>query len=347
MNNQLPPILEQALEVHSMKLDLERMRSFDAALGNPSRAFSSVHIAGTNGKGSVATKIAKGFPKKKVGLFTSPHIHSFTERVQINGMPISEKRAQVLLERIVKTIDMSPSYFELLTLLAFTYFAEEEVDLAVVEVGMGGRLDATNIITPLLSVITSIALDHTRYLGDTLEAIAYEKGGIIKPGVPVVVGPRAHYYPGAIEVKGSFTHYEEENQAIARTALGVLGGEFCGLSDVPLCRFEERGPYILDVAHNPDALQRTFERLAGQRIRALVAFSADKDIRACLDVIQRHTVAHHLVTIDHPRVLVPEVSIKMEEALTFAQPDERVLITGTFFMMAEARAIIERELASC
>ncbi|MCH9626983.1 MAG: Folylpolyglutamate synthase [Chlamydiales bacterium] len=346
MHNQLPPSLEQALEIRSMKLDLERMKRFDAALGHPSRGFPSVHIAGTNGKGSVATKIAKGFPRKKVGLFTSPHIHSFTERIQINGAQISEEKAHALMEWIVKTIETPPSYFELLTLLAFTYFAEEEVDLAVLEVGMGGRLDATNIVTPLLSVITSIGLDHMRYLGNTLEAIAYEKGGVIKPGIPVVVGPTARYYPGAIEVTGSFTDYDKENQAIARAALEELGGEFCGLSDTPPCRFERIGPYILDVAHNPAALERTFERMVGERVRALVAFSADKDISACLKVIERHAVAYHLVTIDHPRAFVPEVPLKIEEALGFVRPGESVLITGTFFMMAEARAIIERELAS-
>lgn len=335
-----------------MKFDLERMRRFDALLGYPSRQFPSVHVGGTNGKGSVATKIASAFPTKKVGLFTSPHISSYRERIQINRNWISEEIGEELLTFIIKVLPQRPTYFELLTLLAFFYFAKEKVDLAVIEVGMGGRLDATNIITPLLSVITSIDLEHTQYLGTTLEEIAREKGGIIKAGVPLVVGPRAHYYPDhdlLYHVAGNFTDYEEENQAIARQALMLLGVENPDLSAVPPCRFERWGNVIFDVAHNPAGLVRTFERCAvtfpRKKIRALVAFSADKDITTCLDVVRRHTVAHHLVKIDHPRVDVPENALSIEEALRLAQADELILITGTFFMMADAQATVKRVLA--
>ncbi len=348
MHTILPKILEDSLEIKGMKLGLERMRAFDAALGSPSHQFKSVHIAGTNGKGSVATKIASAFPGKKVGLFTSPHIETYRERIQINGVWIDAPVAEQLLQQIIEKLDESPTYFELLTLLAFVYFAEQQVDLAVLEVGMGGRLDATNIVTPLLSVITSIDLDHTQYLGATVEEIAREKGGIIKPEIPVVVGPRACYYPNAIEVHGSFAHYEEENQAIARAALKELGVEVCDLSDVPSCRFECIGNRIFDVGHNPAALQRTFERIAhtypGKKIRAFVAFSADKDIAACLEVIEKHTCAYHFIKVDHPRLHVYEQSVSFDEALQHCRRDEILLVTGTFFMMAAAKKALLKEL---
>ncbi len=350
MNTTLPQILEDA---HQMILGLKRMKTFDATFGYPSRQFDSVHIGGTNGKGSVATKIASAFPGKKVGLFTSPHIHTWRERVQINGELIPEEVGERLLNQIAMTLDQRATFFELLTLLAFIYFAEEKVELAVLEVGLGGRLDATNIVTPLVSVITSIDIEHTKYLGNTLESIAYEKGGIIKPGVPVVVGPSARFYPDneyLFEVMGTFAHYEEENQAIARQALKLLGVEKTDVSNVPPCRFEQIGNVILDVAHNPAALKRTFERIAytypAKKVRAIVAFSDDKDIPACLEIIRQHTRAYHLVKIDHARAYIPEDALRLEEALKLAQENELILVCGTFFMMAEVKAILKRELGS-
>lgn len=352
MNTTLPQILEDALEIKSMKLDLGRMFAFDAALGFPSRRFDSIHVAGTNGKGSVATKIAHAFyGKKKVGLFTSPHIDCYRERVQINGIPIPEEVAQRLLTEIASQLSDRASYFELLTLLAFVYFAEEKVDLAVLEVGMGGRLDATNIVKPLLSVITSIGLDHTQYLGNTIEEIAFEKGGIIKPGVPVVVGPHACFYPKSdllYEVKGNFLHYEEENRAIAKKGLQILGVEYSDLSVVPPCRFERMGKYLLDVAHNPDGLKRTFDRIAiehpGKKVGVVAAFSADKDIESCLEMIQNRAQSFQLAKIDHPRIHPFSRAISLREALNKIQTEDLVLICGTFFMMAEARAILKKEL---
>lgn len=335
-------LLDASLEIKEMKLGLERMQAFDAALGYPSRAFPSVHVAGTNGKGSVSTKIASRFPRKKVGLYTSPHIHTYHERIQINKEMISEEEADRLLQHIVSILPEHPTYFELLTLLAFMYFAEKGVDLAVLEVGLGGRLDATNIVTPILSVITSIDLEHTQYLGSTLEAIAFEKGGIIKPGVPVVVGPRARYYPGALEVIGEFAHYEEENRAIAKEALRVLGVENIDLSDVPSCRFEQRGRVIFDVGHNPAAIRRTLERFfytfPNKKVRAFVAFSSDKDIEGCLAHFRDYGVPYHYIKVDHPRTFKPKYALSFEEAFTCVQSDEMVLVCGTFFMMSPAQA---------
>ena len=179
-------------EYFGQKLGLERIRELLNRLGNPERKFPSIHIAGTNGKGSTAAMIAQILAEAgyKVGLYTSPHLVDFCERIWVAGEVIP--RPQTLHHaRIICEVE-SPSdpltFFELATAIAFLHFAEEKVDIAVVEVGLGGRLDATNVITPLVSVVTTIGMDHRQYLGGTIEKIAFEKAGIIKPGVPVVVG---------------------------------------------------------------------------------------------------------------------------------------------------------------
>lgn len=170
---------------------LETTATLAARLGNPQDKFKSIHVGGTNGKGSTAHTLAAVLHEAgyKVGLYTSPHILDFRERIRVDGKMI-EKQAVVDFYDRFRTVrgDLTPSYFELVTLMAFDYFAASGVDVAVVEVGLGGRLDSTNIIHPELSVITNISLDHTALLGDTEEAIAAEKAGIIKPGVPVVIG---------------------------------------------------------------------------------------------------------------------------------------------------------------
>ena len=162
--------------------------------GNPHTKFRSIHVAGTNGKGSTSHLIAAVLQAAgyKVGLYTSPHLVDFRERIRINGQMIPEEKVVAFVEQIKnpksKIKNLQSSFFELTTALAFSYFAEQQVDIAVVEVGLGGRLDATNIITPLLSVITNIGFDHTEFLGHTLKEIAREKAGIIKAGVPCVIG---------------------------------------------------------------------------------------------------------------------------------------------------------------
>lgn len=174
------------------KPGLERVETLADFFGHPERKWKSVHIAGTNGKGSVSSLIAATLQSAgyKVGLYTSPHLVDFRERIRINGVMIPEKRVIDFVEKW-QNCEYSgdkPSFFELTMMMAFDYFAQEDVDIAVIEVGMGGRLDSTNIITPLLSVITNISFDHTQFLGDTLAKIAGEKAGIIKSGIPVVIG---------------------------------------------------------------------------------------------------------------------------------------------------------------
>ncbi|MDR0892757.1 MAG: hypothetical protein LBN24_09095, partial [Mediterranea sp.] len=173
------------------KAGLENTEKLDAHFGHPHRQFKSIHIGGTNGKGSCAHSIAAVLQAAgyKVGLYTSPHLIDFRERIRINGEMVSEEYVVRFVEENRSFFEpLHPSFFELTTALAFRYFADQQIDVAVVEVGMGGRLDCTNIIQPDLCVITNIGMDHTQYLGDTLEKIAAEKAGIIKPSTPVVIG---------------------------------------------------------------------------------------------------------------------------------------------------------------
>lgn len=173
------------------KPGLYNTERLDAELGFPHRRFKSIHVAGTNGKGSVSNLLASVLQHAgyKVGLYTSPHLKDFRERIRINGEPVSEQYVIDFTEKHRAFFeDLNPSFFEATMSMAFQYFAEEEVDVAVIEVGLGGRLDSTNIITPEMCVITNISFDHQQFLGDTLPKIAAEKAGIIKPNIPVVIG---------------------------------------------------------------------------------------------------------------------------------------------------------------
>ena len=162
-----------------------------AHLGNPHEKLRAVHVAGTNGKGSTSHLIAAALQAQgyRVGLFTSPHLVDFRERIRISGVMIPENTVvQFVAENRDFLDEIRPSFFETTMALAFSYFAEQKVDIAVIEVGLGGRLDSTNILTPLLSVITNIGVDHTEFLGNTLAEIAKEKAGIMKQGIPCIVG---------------------------------------------------------------------------------------------------------------------------------------------------------------
>lgn len=181
----------QRVGVDAFKKDLTNILRFSEHLGNPHTKFKTIHVAGTNGKGSVSHMLASVLQEAgyKVGLYTSPHLKDFRERIRINGEEISEEHVVQFIDRNKTFLEQNQlSFFEMSVGLAFDYFCTEKVDVAVVEVGLGGRLDSTNIVTPLLSVITNIGLDHTDMLGNTLAEIAYEKAGIIKAGIPVVIG---------------------------------------------------------------------------------------------------------------------------------------------------------------
>ncbi len=186
--------LTHGSQLAAAHFELKRMRDFMAELGNPQLDFPIIHIAGTKGKGSVASLCASSLQAQgyRVGLYTSPHLYDYTERIKVNGQEISHAELIELVDEFRPYLDRGTELttFEITTALAFLYFARQRVSAVVLEVGLGGRLDATNIITPLVSVITSISLDHTNVLGNTIEAIAGEKAGIIKSGVPVVVAPQ-------------------------------------------------------------------------------------------------------------------------------------------------------------
>jgi dihydrofolate synthase/folylpolyglutamate synthase len=237
--------------VAGYKEGLETTHKLDEHFGHPHENFRSIHIAGTNGKGSVSHTIAAllqtfGY---RVGLYTSPHLLDFSERIRVDGIPIPEKYVIDFVEKEKSFFEpLKPSFFEITTALAFKYFKDTDVDIAVVEVGLGGRLDCTNIITPILSIITNISLDHTQLLGASVEQIAMEKGGIIKRGVPVVIGEAAPETRQIFEMLAqeasapiTFAEDEQEKEVMSATPipeggmsyqtrhLGEIRGELGGL----------------------------------------------------------------------------------------------------------------------
>lgn len=335
-----------------LKLGLDNMHTMTKALGDPQHSFKSIHVAGTNGKGSVCTKIATALELEgyKVGLYTSPHISTYRERIQINRCLISEESISDLLQYLLKLVDeleIPASFFEITTLAALKYFSEQKVDYAVFETGLGGRLDATNIVTPILSIITSISYDHMELLGNTLESIAREKAGIIKPYTPVVLGPSV---PVSImqpiaeclnspweQLHGTYATFDIENSEIARMALKHLPVSYAsveqGLSALPPCRLACYRPedltnshvadlpqwVVLDVAHNPDGLLKMFKALQAkfpsQKIRILCSLSKSKDLKACLTIIRAHAQSLELTQAASQRAApVEELIAVLSEA---------------------------------
>lgn len=217
--------------------------TLDNHLGNPHRKFRTIHVAGTNGKGSTSHTLAAILQESgyKVGLYTSPHLIDFRERMRVNGTPASKEYVTDFVEKHRAFFEpLQPSFFELTTAMAFNYFAEQNVDVAVIEVGLGGRLDCTNIITPELCIITNISPDHTQFLGNTLQEIASEKAGIIKNGIPVVIGEttietKEVFARKAKESNAPITFAEEEALLTSATPMengyrysSTVFGEFCG-----------------------------------------------------------------------------------------------------------------------
>ena len=220
------PVFEH-VGASAYKEGLDNSLALDRHLGHPHQQFRSVHIAGTNGKGSTAHTLASILQESgyRVGLYTSPHLVDFRERIRVDGLPISKEYVVDFVRRERPFfVPLHPSFFELTTAMAFQYFAHRRVDIAVVEVGLGGRLDCTNILSPLLSVITNISLDHTGFLGDTLEQIAREKAGIIKPHIPVVIGETTP------ETRPVFLETAQRNEADIHFAQEEeeVTGQICG-----------------------------------------------------------------------------------------------------------------------
>ena len=212
------------------KEGLENTHLLDEHFGHPHRQFKTIHVAGTNGKGSCSHTLAAILQSAgyKVGLYTSPHLVDFRERIRINGTTVSEAYVIDFVENHRAFFEpLHPSFFELTTAMAFNYFAEQQVDVAVIEVGLGGRLDCTNIIRPDLCVITNISFDHVQFLGDTLAKIASEKAGIIKEGIPVVIGEttpetKPVFAEKAIQVNAPI-HFAEEEQFLLESSINEQG----------------------------------------------------------------------------------------------------------------------------
>lgn len=355
---------------------LDHVQRLAHELGSPEISFPSIHVAGSKGKGSVSTKIAEALrcAGYRVGLFTSPHIASFRERIQICGQPISEEEATNHLNALFEIADrtgIEPSFFEFTTLCAFQHFAKNQCDVVVLEAGMGGRLDATNIVRPLLSIITSIELEHTEYLGDTVELIAREKAGIIKESTPVVIGPSVPVETiqqvadplnaPVTRIQGGWPNFEAENTSIAKSSLSLLESRFplsetslkLGLKANPPCRFEKikgLGPFVtvFDVAHTPKSLKGLFQRLnvcyPKTRIHTVLGLSKGKAIEDCLVEVRAGSTAIYGVLAGNGRgevfeeEMYPSVKHGVLEAKSRAMDDGGLLlITGSFFHMAEAR----------
>jgi len=295
-----------------------------AALGNPERHFPSVHVGGTNGKGSTCAFIAAELEARglRVGLYTSPHLVSARERIMVNGLPISEDALAEWTTLLRPHIERSEaSFFEATTAIAFADLAGRGVDIAVIEVGLGGRLDSTNVVTPLASVVTKIALEHTDYLGHDLKGIAREKAGIAKPGVPFITGERdpelrevliqtaealgagpivlvdTTRAPARGTVLGLRGPHQWGNAWVALAALNALPAPFGPVGDAMPSSFaaaeipgrfdvREGGRWIFDVAHNPDGIQVLVAALReyGPRrpLHALVGIRNDKEWRPML-----------------------------------------------------------------
>ena len=280
----------------TIKFGLDTTRLLLSALGDPHEVFATVHIGGTNGKGSVATLVADALASQgyRVGLYTSPHLVSFRERIRVNGAPITRDAVATWTEHLRPLADETgATFFEMTTAIAFADFAARGAEIGVVEVGLGGRLDSTNVITPLVSAVTHIALDHMKYLGDSLEQIAREKAGIAKPGVPFVIGESdpalaallaeaaqaavAEQHPGgSAEIRvvehdrqwegplGLAGPHQRRNAAVAESVLGELPPRWRPSPEHTAAAFaaarlpgrlDRRGRWLFDVAHNPDGVE--------------------------------------------------------------------------------------------
>jgi dihydrofolate synthase/folylpolyglutamate synthase len=365
-----PDLLEKISSLSGKKTHIAAVQAMSRLLGHPEKKTALIHVAGTNGKGSVSLKIAEALGKK-CGLFTSPHLFCFRERIRIGGQKIDEKAFVELLTDILKIANQAGielSCFELCTLLAFEYFAREKVDFGVIEVGLGGRLDATNIAKPILSVITSVGLDHCELLGENLDEIAREKAGIIKPKVPIVIGPSVphsiiepiakSFGAPLTQVQGVFPHYGLENQAVAKAALEQISISTPPPDIEPPCRFErfyfEKRTVILDVAHNPQGIEKLIERLKftfpDQPYHFILAMSANKDISTCAKLLSSGAASVRVLECAHPR-LAPAQELKKyfpisgtpEQCFKSLSLEKGVIVVcGSFFIMEPIVQILSR-----
>lgn len=360
-----------------IKLGLENTHRLLATLGNPERGLRFLHVAGTNGKGSVCAMLdavlrAAGY---RTGLYTSPHLVDFRERIRVDGEWISEADTARLLTTVrdaTRDWPHAPTYFEIVTAIAIRHFADAGCEFVVLETGMGGRLDSTNSVTPVISVLTPIAMDHAQWLGDTLEKIAAEKAGILKPGVPAVSAPqeeavlRVLREHGPVAVIGDSLaddaplnlpgSHQRRNAALALAVLAAAGIAVPvaamreGLATVNWPgRFQSVGRFILDGAHNAHGssqLVTTWREEFGDA-RTVVIFGAlrDKTYAEMLRALRSIATEFWFVPVASVRGEAPEnlaaaypgpsrSFATLDEALAAAP--ERALVTGSLFLVGEA-----------
>lgn len=339
-----------------MRPSLDAIRGICAALGDPQLKFRAIHVAGTNGKGAVCAMIdaclrADGL---RIGRYTSPHLVRINERFFLDGAPISDEVLERAADKVFHADSSSNSiygltFFEALTAVAFLVYAEAKVDYAVLETGLGGRLDATNVCRPELCVITKIGLDHCDWLGDTVEKIAAEKAGIIKKGVPIVLGKNdpavvavvkartsevgapfvyapdvadESEIPDGFSLVGSFNRENAVTAIAALKTLGLTKGMAEGLGNVVWPgRFQRVGRFIIDGAHNPPAARalaaalRKYAPFAGSVPTLVAGFCGDKDVDETLRILASLVKKGIAVRTNNPRSLDPaELARKMESA---------------------------------
>lgn len=324
---QLPVFQHTGGQQSSYKLDLKKTEAFMEALGHPYRHFPAFHVAGTNGKGSTSHMLASCLQAGgyRVGLYTSPHLVSYTERIRIQGQAISEEAVVEFVDQWKPLlVDLRLSFFEMSVGMAYQTFAEAQVDVAVIEVGMGGRLDSTNIIEPIVTGITTIDLDHQAFLGEHRALIAREKAGIFKPGIPAIIGVRdseteevfirhaAETACPLVWAEETVTDlspcdllgdYQASNQRVARAMLAAQqqfplseatiqeGLRHVASSTGLQGRWQvvQEGPLaIFDTAHNPQGLRATmrqFMRLGKGKMHIVLGMVGDKDVRSALDCL--------------------------------------------------------------
>lgn len=394
-------------EIKTAKLGLERIRRVLDALGNPERAFRVVHVAGTNGKGSTCAMIDAGLRAGglRTGLFTSPHLIEPTERIQIDGTAVTHQQFQHAFGVVHETagsleLDCHPTYFETVTAMGFWLFRELRVETAVVEVGLGGRLDATNVVDPALCVITPIDFDHEAYLGHTIEAIAGEKAGILKAGVPAIFAKQRAEAAKVLEARAAELNIEvrhAEDFVVRNLEMDARGSRFSGLV-CPLAgehqidnaiaaamalqalgvdprgiretrwpgRLEHVAPnpdVILDGAHNPAgarALARYLDRFySGRRVHLIFGAMRDKSVEEIAGILFPYAQDLILTAPDNSRAVRPEILRELagrgetardiaeavENARGRAGADDVILITGSLFLVGEARAMFTRHAA--
>lgn len=355
------------------KPGLDNVMELDVAYGSPHKQFKTIHIAGTNGKGSVSHTLAAILQSAgyKVGLYTSPHLKDFSERIRVNGKPISEQYVIDFVREADEIIaKLNPSFFEITTLMAFTYFAHENVDVAVIETGLGGRLDSTNIIYPVLSVVTNVSFDHVNLLGDTLEKIAFEKAGIIKSGIPAVVGEmpselrpiftaRTNEVVFAEDTAASDYEFElkgycqEKNKKTILSAVEILKNEFNiteeniknGLKNVVeltslMGRWQKlsTSPLVIaDTGHNVAGMQYIVSQIADIKAdvkRLVIGMVGDKDITSMLKLLPKDAT-YYFCNASIPRAL-PAADLK-------AKAVEFGLQGSAYASVAEALAAAKRD----